>query len=238
MGRKSSFDSDNKKDISGQWGEPVKKMLAKKYDMVMDPAGKVMKVNPESFPADQTDERLVLVMNMLKDLTTVTEPPKKGEAGFFQVLPEKTPVEGDTWTSQSAIGEDLSTTSYKILSITDSLITIGIQTNGKSKTRAEIMGMESVTILTSITTGTILVNRQTGIIRENVEDAVLRPAETDGKPRGRRRLLAHQGEGRAEKRFDFFILAVFGFQADEQTFVDHFLNPPLSVQNQGETRSN
>ncbi|RYY61210.1 MAG: hypothetical protein EOO05_07160 [Chitinophagaceae bacterium] len=172
MGSKKSFDSDNKKDISGQWGEPVRKILSKKYDVVIDPAGTVMKVDPESFPAEQTDERLVIVMNMLRDLTSVSEPPAKGEASFFKVLPDKTPVVGDTWKTQTSNESGASTTNYKIESIADSTITVSFQTNGKSVLKATLMGMESSTTLNSVTTGTIIINRQTGIIREKQSEMV------------------------------------------------------------------
>ncbi|RYY57219.1 MAG: hypothetical protein EOO09_03520 [Chitinophagaceae bacterium] len=172
MGAKRAFDSDNKKDISGQFGEPVRQLLARKYDLIVDPAGTVMKANPETFPAGQTDDRLVIVLNMLRDLTSVTEPAKKGEASFFKILPAKEPVAGDTWKTESSNANESSVTNYKIASIEDSVITVSFETNGKSVVKAQVMGMESVTSLNSITTGSILVNRQTGILREKKSETV------------------------------------------------------------------
>lgn len=172
MGAKRSFDSDNKKDISGQFGEPVKKLLERKYDLIIDPAGMVMKANPETFPAEQNDDRLVIVLNMLKDLTSVTEPAKKGEASFFAILPARAPVVGDTWKTQTASANESSVTNYKITAVEDSTVTVIFETNGKSSAKAQVMGMESVTNLSSVTTGTILINRQTGILREKKSEMV------------------------------------------------------------------
>ncbi|MET0636486.1 MAG: DUF6263 family protein [Chitinophagaceae bacterium] len=166
MGSKKSFDSGNKKDISSQWGEPVKKLLAKKYDMVLDSSGTVIKVTPESFPSGLTEEQLVIVLNMLKDLTSVTEPPLKGSNSFFRVLPGKVTAVGDTWTTQVNTPTETSVTDYKLESIGDSTVTVSFESNGKSSLKAQVMGMESVTSLNNVTNGTILINRQTGIIKE------------------------------------------------------------------------
>ena len=166
MGTKKSFDSDNKKDLASEWGEPVKQLLAKKYDLIISTTGEVMKVNPESFPAGKTDDRLALVLNMLKDLTTVVEPPKKGDAGFFKLLPAKTAAVGDTWTTQLNSATERLTTVYTTESIGDSTITVKFKADGASSVKAEIMGMESTTSLTSVSTGTIILSKTTGIIME------------------------------------------------------------------------
>ena len=47
MGQKRSFDSDNEKDMADQFGEPVKNILNKKFDVTIDPNGKVITAKPE-----------------------------------------------------------------------------------------------------------------------------------------------------------------------------------------------
>jgi hypothetical protein len=49
------------------------------------------------------------------------------------------------------------------------------------------------------------------IIREDVKDSVFRTSEVDGKPRGRRRLLLDQRQGRFEKILNLFVQAGFNF---------------------------
>ena len=47
MGTKMGFDPDKEKDLNGPFGKTVKDMLEKKYDIIIDPAGKVMMAMPE-----------------------------------------------------------------------------------------------------------------------------------------------------------------------------------------------
>src|SRR5690349_13029697 len=42
MGQKISFDSDIQKDRDGSIGKPMKELLEKKYDVIIDPNGKVL----------------------------------------------------------------------------------------------------------------------------------------------------------------------------------------------------
>ena len=78
---RQSFDSNVEKDMNGQFGKPIKEMLGKTYDMIIDPGGKVLMVQPEKHDKIQLDERLAIITNMLKDMLDVVNPPQKGKAG-------------------------------------------------------------------------------------------------------------------------------------------------------------
>ena len=95
MGQKRSFDSDNQKDMDGLFGPTVKNILDKKFDMIIDPAGKTLMVRPEKTDSIKADERLAMVFSMLKDITDIVYPPKKGEASFFKILPDKETSKGE-----------------------------------------------------------------------------------------------------------------------------------------------
>src|SRR5436190_3082998 len=69
MGQKRSFDSDVKNDMEGPFGETVKNILNKNFDMVIDPNGKVMVIRPDKIEPVKTDDRSAIVFNMLKGLT-------------------------------------------------------------------------------------------------------------------------------------------------------------------------
>lgn len=77
MGQQRSFDSDNKKDLDGPFGKPVKDILGKTYDMIIDPSGKVLMVQPEKIETTPGDDRLRIVMEMLKDLMGTVQPLQK-----------------------------------------------------------------------------------------------------------------------------------------------------------------
>jgi hypothetical protein len=165
MGQKKSFNSNNEKDMSGQFGPPVKGLLDKSFDMIIDPAGKVLFVQPEKieFPSD---ERTAIITNMLKKLIDVAQPPQKGGACLFRILPDNEVQPGTTW-SDSMQNETLrSHTDYTIQSITDSTITVALSCNSITKERSEMMGNEIITTMNNKSTGTIILDKITGIIRE------------------------------------------------------------------------
>lgn len=166
MGQKRNFDSDNPKDMNGQFGKPIKDALDKNYSIVVDPSGKVMMAIPEKFDASADDERLLMIANMLKDVLGSVQPPKKGEASFFKILPENEIKRGDSWTETLNNDAGKSTTTYTLSNITDSTLIIDFTGNSTSVTKAEIMGMETTTNLNNKTIGKITVDRATNIIRE------------------------------------------------------------------------
>lgn len=166
MGAKRNFNSDNKKDMDGQLGEPIKKLLSQKYDLIIDPAGKAVMVNPEKFETPKTDERLVVIVNMLKDLTGIVNPPQKGTNSFFKVLPDNEVGIGDSWTVENNTENERSTTVHTLSAITDSTIVVDFTSKATTTQKGEMMGMETSTNMKSTTTGKIILDKTTGIIKE------------------------------------------------------------------------
>ena len=166
MGQKRAFDSDKPKDLEGQFGKPIKDLLEKKYDMVIDSTGKVLMVEPEKFDDSDTDPRMAIIMNLLKDVVSTVQPPAKNEACFFKILPDTATTVGDNWTQTGDNGSGKFTINYKISDINDSTIVVNFTEASTTVTKAEMMGMETTTNLTNKTTGTIVLDRQTGIIKQ------------------------------------------------------------------------
>ncbi len=166
MGQKRSFDSDKPKDMDGLFGKTVKDVLGKSYDMVIDPNGTVMMAIPGKFETSETDSRLLIVINMLKDVLGTVQPPKKGEASFFKVLPDKEINAGDTWTETINTDTERGSTNYKLSSITDSTIVIDFTGSSSTISKTQMMGMETTTNLNNKSTGKIIIDKATGIIRE------------------------------------------------------------------------
>jgi hypothetical protein len=166
MGQKIKVDSKNEKDINGQFGKPIKNLLDKKYDMIIDPNGKTLMSIPEKFEAAETDSRMAIITSMLKELTDLVQPPKKGKASFFQVLPEKETVKGDAWTESYQNDDGKFDAAYAITEINDSVIAVDFAASSVTVTKAEMMGTETVTTMNNKSTGKIILDRVTGIIRE------------------------------------------------------------------------
>lgn len=166
MGQKRSFDSNNEKDMNGQFGKPIKEMLDKTFDMIIDPTGKVLMVQPEKVENAKMDDRMAIITNMLKDVLDVVQPPQKGNASFFKVLPENEAGKGDSWNESAENQSGKSNTSYTVSDITDSTIVVDFTGNSVTVTKAEMMGNETITTMNNKTTGKIIINKTTGIIRE------------------------------------------------------------------------
>lgn len=166
MGQKRKFDSDNKKDIEGQTGKPIKEMLTKEFDIIIDPNGKTLLVKPEKIALEKPDERFAIIANMLKDLTSVVYPPQKGNASFFKVLPEEGAAIGESWQETFKNENESGITTYTLSAATDSTIIVDFKTISSSSTKAEMMGMETNTTMKSNAAGKIILDKATGIIRE------------------------------------------------------------------------
>lgn len=166
MGQKRSFDSDDEKDMSGQFGEPAKNILSKNFDVTIDQNGIVLAVKPEKKDSAKVDERLTLVMNMLKDITDVAYPPKKGEPGFFKVLPPGEKTIGESWTDSLQNETGKFKTIYILSDITDSTIVVDFKGTVATVVKAMMMGREAITTMNGTSNGKIILDRITGIVKE------------------------------------------------------------------------
>ena len=168
MGQKRSFDSGNETDMSGQFGEPVKNILSKKFEVIIDANGKVLTIRPEKIDPVKADERLAIVLNMLKDITDVVYPPQKGEASFFKVLPINETAKGESWTDSIQNETGKFKTIYTLSAITDSTIVVDFTGNATTISKAMMMGRETTTSMNSSSTGKIILDKTTGIVKEKI----------------------------------------------------------------------
>ena len=168
MGQKRSFNSGNETDMTGQFGEPVKNILSKKFDVIVDPNGKVLTIRPEKMDTLKADERLAIVLNMLKDITDVVYPPQKGEASFFKVLPINETAKGESWTDSLQNETGKFKTIYTLSAITYSTIVVEFTGNATTISKAMMMGRETTTTMNSTSIGKIILDKTTGIVKEKI----------------------------------------------------------------------
>jgi len=172
MGQKRSFDSDNPKDLDGLFGKPVKEILSKSYDMIIDPAGKALLIKPEKIELAKPDDRLGIVFNLLRDVTNVVYPPKKNESSFFKVLPEKETGLNDSWSESGADSNGVFKTVYTLSAITDSTAVVDFKGNSSFVTKGEVMGMQTMTTMNNAYSGTVIIDKATGIVREKTINTI------------------------------------------------------------------
>ena len=170
MGQKRAIDSDNKKDMDGQLGKPVKDMLSKEFDLIIDPSGKALLVRPEKVALEQPDARFALIANMLKDLISVVYPPQKGTSSFFKVLPAEGAAVGETWQETFKTETESGISNYRLTAATDTTLIVDYKTAASSTTTTEMMGMETSTTMKTNITGQIIIDRVSGIIRKKTSN--------------------------------------------------------------------
>ncbi len=166
MGMKRSFDSKEEKDMKGQFGPPIKELLEKKYDIIVDTAGKTLMAVPEKIQLSEGDSRMAIIINMLQDVLDLVQPPAKGGPSFFKVLPDTAVAKGNTWTSSHPTNGGKADAAYIITDINDSTIVVDFVENSVTVTKAEMMGNETTTTMNNKSTGKIILDRLTGIMRE------------------------------------------------------------------------
>lgn len=168
MNQAINMDTDNEKDMSKEEMKPLKKLKEQKYDMIIDPSGKVLMIKKIGEEVGNP----ALDNPMVKDLlSTITVPAKDG-ASFFKILPDTEVGVGDKWSDSVITESAKSYNNYEITAITDETIEIKLNMKGSNSGKAEVMGNE--TLITNNVTGegTITLNRKTGVlISKKLENA-------------------------------------------------------------------
>ena len=121
---------------------------------------------PEKIELTPGDSRMAIITSMLMEVLDVVQPPAKGKACFFKILPDNEVGKGDTWTTSQETNGGKADAAYVISAVTDSTILIDFVENSVTVTKAEMMGSETTTTMNNKSTGKITLDRITGIIRE------------------------------------------------------------------------
>lgn len=159
MNQSLSFDSD--KDEGS-----FKGLLKAEFDVLIDKTGKILKADPEAIDSIKPDDSSPIANEMLQDVIDVAYPPAKNTNGFFKILPDHEVGINDTWADSVTTSNEKSLTEYTVVAITDSTIVIEFETNSSTTDTSQVMGRESKTNLKTITTGKIILDKATGIIKE------------------------------------------------------------------------
>jgi hypothetical protein len=166
MGQKKNFDSGNEEDQKGPFAPYFKEILSRKFDITIDTSGRTIVATPEKTELSKPDDKLVTITDMLKPIIDLVYPPTRGSASFFHVLPAGTKSVGSTWTETTDTESEKSTTGYTISSMTDSTITVDFKTTATCNSKTEMMGRLTKTIVNNASTGNIIVDRNTGLLKE------------------------------------------------------------------------
>jgi len=105
-------------------------------------------------------------LTMLKDVLDIVQPPQKGKASFFKVLPDGETAKGGTWAESNLTENGKFDAAYTVSDITDSTIVVDFVSTSLTITKGEMMGGEITTRMTNKSTGKIILDKVTGIMKE------------------------------------------------------------------------
>lgn len=161
-----SFDSEKDTDRNNEIGKMLDKTLKNKYTMSVDATGKITAVkvdnnnpNDKSTGADMGD----LISSQLGMNLGV---PKVGASSSFKILPDKTVGLGDSWTDTSSADGQKIKTVYTVKNITDKDILLDYTQEINVDTKQEVMGQEAIIKANSKSTGTVTLDRATGLLKQ------------------------------------------------------------------------
>ena len=166
MGNTMNFDSQSEKDLNGQLGAPVKDLLSKKYNLVIDASGNTLMAMNEGASTGKSSAEAGMLAQFVSGLTELTQAPKQGEASFFKVLPATEVGVGDAWTNTIDRNGTKIEEAYSIAEINENFITLNYLSNSNSTTVQENMGMEVTITMKNKSEGKIKVDRKSGILKE------------------------------------------------------------------------
>jgi hypothetical protein len=168
MAGAQTFDSDNEKDMKGEGGKAAEKALKNKYQMTVDANGKIVAVKADDNNPNKTASKADgdMMANTMNQMGVNLDLPKVGDASEFKILPEKEVGKGDSWSDNSGTIKR----NYTISDITDTEVLVNFTTEGTTETKQEAGGMEIVMNTKDKSTGQIVIDRKTGLMKKKTEN--------------------------------------------------------------------
>jgi hypothetical protein len=160
------LDSDNPDAMSPMLAGPVKDIMSRKPEFTIDATGKILSVKKDDAKKSDEEDASGMMGMMLPGMDFGSALPKAGSPSFFQVLPGREVAVGDTWTDSLADGDNKNVIAYKVKDITDNEIVLEFAGNGTTVTTREAMGTKIAVNATTKATGSIIIDKTTGIIKQ------------------------------------------------------------------------
>ena len=158
-GGSQSFDSEKAEDMQGEGGKAMEKAIKSKFSMQVDPSGKVTSVKADNDYPGKNDSN-----PMAGPMGNVGELPKVGSTMELVILPAGGVEKGSKWSDTTG-GHQYT---YTVTDMTGDEITLSFTDQSKTDKKQEMNGMELNISTTDKTSGTIKVDRKSGLVKERV----------------------------------------------------------------------
>jgi hypothetical protein len=154
-----TFDSENAEDMNTEEGQATAKNLKNNYTIVLDANGHVSSVKAN---AENADASKVSNDDVMAGVSGVGALPEVGSSSELTVLPAGGVEKGTNWSDTTG-GHKFN---YTVNDITADEIVVGFTDQTTTNKKREANGMEFNLSTVDKTTGTIKVDRRTGILKE------------------------------------------------------------------------
>ncbi|HZH95495.1 MAG TPA: DUF6263 family protein [Flavisolibacter sp.] len=164
MAGNQAFDSDKESDMKGDGGKVMEKAMKNKYSMTVDAGGKITAVKADDDNPNKQEKATGgdMMSGAMAGLAAGMELPKTGDISEFKILPEAGAAKGESWTDTTG-GKKAK---YTVTDITADAILIDYTEEGTTDRTQEAGGMEIKMSSKDKTTGKIILDKKTGLLKE------------------------------------------------------------------------
>jgi hypothetical protein len=150
-------------------GKLFEKGLKNKYRMTVDGFGKITVVKADdNNPNTKKDEQDAMMAMLSAQFGFTAGLPKEGDASMFKFLPAKEITKGDSWIDSSSTEGQKKKTIYTVRSITDNDVVLDIAEEAITDATKQLMGSEAKVNTISKSTGLIMLDRATGLLKQKI----------------------------------------------------------------------
>lgn len=160
-----TFDTENETDMKGEGGKMAEKAMKNKYTMTLDPTGKITAVKADDDNPNKNDSAVVQADPMAGALSQIAagmDLPKSGDLSEFKILPDYEVSKGQSWADSTKDSK----TVYTLTDITNTDIIIDYTEDATTQRTQEAQGMEITMSSKDKTTGKIILDKNTGLLKE------------------------------------------------------------------------
>lgn len=165
MGQEMNLDSDNPKDLEGQFGAPIKEAMKQRQEFTVDATGQVTAVKTEN--KKQSGEAGGMGM-MMPGMNMAAVAVSAGQPSIFKILPDRAVAKGDTWTDSATVEGNRSKNVYTVKDITANDIVLDYTGESNTKAKQSMMGMTADVATETKSAGTVTLDKTTGLLKQKV----------------------------------------------------------------------
>ncbi|MBA2330768.1 MAG: DUF6263 family protein [Bacteroidota bacterium] len=163
-----TFDSENEKDMKGDAGKTLEKSLKNKYTMTIDNTGKIIAVKADDDNPNEKKDANDPMSGAMAQYAEGLQVPNVNDFTDLKILPNREISKGETWTDSLNESKFI----YTLSDIRENDVVVDYTETAKISRKQEMMGMEISITSNDKTTGKIIVDRKSGLMKEKTSTTV------------------------------------------------------------------